>query len=207
MKTLDFMLFSFILAGSACLVSKFYDYHTFERNSNIEVKFDESYIVKKVENIKKLKIILAEKERILSIEKCKQNLDCKLIAEAIYYEARGELDKGKIAVGQVILERKNSKSFPMTIRGVIYQKNHEGVCHFSYVCDIENGIINNVFSEKALYNKSLEFAYGIIHNKYPKYVKNADHYYNPDKVERTPTWSSKMTKIAKLGNHLYLSSK
>lgn len=207
MKTLDFMLFSFILAGSACLLSKFYDYQTYERTTTIKFEFDESYIVKKIEAIKKSKLILAGQERIVSLEKCKKNIDCKLIAEAIYYEARGESDKGKIAVGQVILERKNSHSFPMTVKGVIYQKNFKGVCHFSYVCDIEKGIINNVFAEKSVYNKSLEFAYGVINNKYPKYVKNADHYYNPDKVKRTPTWAANMTKIVKLGNHLYLSSK
>ena len=202
MKSLDFFLISFVIAGTFCLTSKFYEYKVFEsiRSTNVEpITIDESYILKKIKREN-------ERKKSFAVSECKKNSDCKKIAEAIYFEARGETDIGKIAVAQLIIKRKNMKNFPNTIYGVIHQKNKYGVCHFSYVCDIEAGVIVKKFSEQKSYEKSLEFAYGVLHNKYKMYAKNADHYYNPDKVESTPNWAKSMKKVAKIGNHLYLSS-
>jgi spore germination cell wall hydrolase CwlJ-like protein len=202
MKSLDFLSISFVIAGSFCILSKFYDYKVFEANRTSEVApiaIDESYILTKIKRNN-------EMNKNFAISECKTNYDCKKIAEAIYFEARGESDIGKIAVAQVILKRKNMKNFPNTIHGVIHQKNKDGVCHFSYICDIDNGLIIKRFNETKAYEKALEFAYGVIHNKYKMYAQNADHYYNPDKVSTPPRWVKSMKKVAKIGNHLYLSS-
>jgi hypothetical protein len=43
------------------------------------------------------------------------------LTEALYFEARGETVKGQFAVGEVILNRVSSPSFPDTICGVINQ--------------------------------------------------------------------------------------
>ena len=43
------------------------------------------------------------------------------LAEAIYFEARGESIKGQFAVAEVILNRVDSRSFPDTVCGVITQ--------------------------------------------------------------------------------------
>lgn len=48
--------------------------------------------------------------------------ELKLMTCIIWCEARGESDAGKLAVGIVVMNRKESSSFPNTIRGVIYQK-------------------------------------------------------------------------------------
>ncbi len=47
--------------------------------------------------------------------------DLYLMARCIYGEARGEPYTGKVAIGAVILNRVDSKDFPNTIAGVIYQ--------------------------------------------------------------------------------------
>lgn len=47
--------------------------------------------------------------------------DIQLLARAINGEARGEVYKGQVAVGAVILNRVRSSKFPKTIAGVIYQ--------------------------------------------------------------------------------------
>jgi spore cortex-lytic enzyme len=47
--------------------------------------------------------------------------DIRLLAMAIYGEARGEPYTGQVAVGAVILNRVRHPSFPNTIAGVIYQ--------------------------------------------------------------------------------------
>ncbi len=48
--------------------------------------------------------------------------DLKLLTTIIYCEAGNQSYKGKVAVANVVLNRKKSKSFPNTIKGVIYQK-------------------------------------------------------------------------------------
>ena len=50
------------------------------------------------------------------------DLDC--MSKNIYFEAAIESTQGKIAVGQVVLNRMNSKKFPNTVCGVIKQGKH-----------------------------------------------------------------------------------
>ena len=47
--------------------------------------------------------------------------DIKLIANAVYGEARGEPYEGQVAVAAVILNRVQSSSFPNTVSGVIFE--------------------------------------------------------------------------------------
>ena len=55
---------------------------------------------------------------------CKAEL--RLMATLIFCEAGGECYAGKKAVGIVVMNRKKSKSFPNSIKGVIYQKYQFG---------------------------------------------------------------------------------
>ena len=58
------------------------------------------------------------------------------LALAIYFEARGESEDGQVAVSQVILNRVDSKRYPNTICGVVYQNAHlRNRCQFSFTCD------------------------------------------------------------------------
>lgn len=214
MKSFDFFALSFALAGTACLASQAYDSHARnefrKQNGGVvylkKMDVDESYIVSLVKNKEKRKAALAEINRKKSVAACKSDASCRIMAEAIYFEARGENPKGQISVGQVILERTKRAGFPNSIYGVVHQKNDRGICHFSYVCEIEQGVIQKRFRNGYAYTKALEYAYGVMKNQYPKYVKNADHYYNPAKVTKTPHWVAEMGKVAKVGNHLFLSS-
>ena len=49
--------------------------------------------------------------------------DLRLMSAIIYCEASGESYAGKLAVGIVVMNRKQSSKFPNTIKSVIYQKN------------------------------------------------------------------------------------
>ncbi len=48
----------------------------------------------------------------------------KCLAEAVYFEARGEAVRGQIAVAQVVLNRAFSGKYPETVCGVVYQNKH-----------------------------------------------------------------------------------
>lgn len=210
MKSIDYFALCFALAGTMCLVSKGYDNYQWNKNRNnvVEsVKIDESYIVKSMQRQAKKKIALAKIQRIKSIQSCKKDYSCKVMAQAIYFEARGESKKGQISVGQVILERTKRKGFPNTVYGVVHQKSSNGVCHFSYVCDIESGRLSSYVLDGYSFNNALEYAAGVMAHQYPRYVGKADHYYNPKKVKEKPYWVSSMSVVGSVGSHLFLDSR
>ena len=58
------------------------------------------------------------------------------LAEAIYFEARGEPVEGQFAVAEVILNRVESPKFPNSICKVVRQgTGRKHACQFSYNCD------------------------------------------------------------------------
>lgn len=78
--------------------------------------------------------------------------ELKLMSCIIYAEASGEPYAGKLAVGIVVMNRKSSKSFPNTVKGVIYQKYQFG--------PVRNGSLNRALKryEAGNFNSSSEKA-------------------------------------------------
>lgn len=66
--------------------------------------------------------------------------ELKCMAENIYFEAARESLVGKIAVGQVVLNRMKSPNYPKTICGVVHQKNGT-TCMFSWTCEEPKEIV------------------------------------------------------------------
>ncbi len=62
-----------------------------------------------------------------------RDLDC--LAEAVYYEARGESAAGQAAVAQVVLNRAHHPNYPKSVCGVVFQGGFAGECQFRFVCD------------------------------------------------------------------------
>lgn len=56
------------------------------------------------------------------------------LAEAMYYEARGEGLAGEKAIAEVVLHRTHRAGFPRSICGVVHQGEGQ-LCQFSFVCD------------------------------------------------------------------------
>ena len=53
-----------------------------------------------------------------------QENERRCMAEAIYHESKSESRQGKIAVGNVVMNRVKSQRYPDTICGVVYQRSH-----------------------------------------------------------------------------------
>ncbi|HEX4158364.1 MAG TPA: cell wall hydrolase [Rhizomicrobium sp.] len=69
-------------------------------------------------------------ERMLAEQRC--------LAEAMYYEARGEGLDGQKAIAEVVFHRMRTSGFPHSICGVVYQGAASGHgCQFSFACDGE----------------------------------------------------------------------
>src|ERR1700736_1072907 len=69
-------------------------------------------------------LAMVRKRRIPPPRRCDQEKlaqQNRCLAEAIYFEARGESWGGQAAVAQVVLNRVSSGLYPATICGVVYQ--------------------------------------------------------------------------------------
>lgn len=111
----------------------------------------------------------------------------KLLAQIINAEAGNQPYKGKIAVGNVIMNRVNSPDFPKTIKEVIYQKGQ-----FSPVA---NGSIN-----KEPNTESIQAAKDVL-NGVKVVDSNVLFYYNP-KIA-TSRWIFTRKVVANIGDHAF----
>lgn len=60
-----------------------------------------------------------------------RDLDC--MAQAVYFEARGEPALGQAAVAQVVMNRVRHPAFPKSVCGVVFQRAGHS-CQFSWAC-------------------------------------------------------------------------
>ncbi|MGP6085820.1 cell wall hydrolase [Antarctobacter jejuensis] len=121
----------------------------------------------------------------------------RCLAEALYFEARGEDIRGLFAVSEVIMNRVASKRFPNTVCGVVNQgTGRKFACQFTYTCDGRPEHIN----EPASWERVGKVARAVLDGKTPGLTKGATHYHatwvNPD-------WSRKYTKTLAHGVHIF----
>ena len=132
---------------------------------------------------------VSDARRLMAVEMVK---DISCMASVIYDEARGEPEKGKIAVGAVIMNRVKSKKSPDTVCGVTNQKRNN-ICQFSGMCKNKP----NQFDET-----SLRIATNIIRGEYDDPTKGAMYFHN-DTVR--PKWSKIYVRTTRIGNHTFYS--
>jgi spore germination cell wall hydrolase CwlJ-like protein len=122
----------------------------------------------------------------------------KCLAEAIYFEARGEPVKGQIAVAQVVLNRAFSGYYPTTVCGVVYQNAHRHyACQFSFACDGRREIIR----EPDAWERAKKIATESLDGKlWLPEVGKATHYHA---YWVRPGWVREMHKLYKLGVHTF----
>jgi len=117
------------------------------------------------------------------------------LAEALYFEARGETVKGQFAVAEVILNRVDSPNFPNTVCGVIHQGTGKRyACQFTYTCDGNPEVIR----ERGAYNRVAKVAAAILAGA-PRDLTNGATYYHTAHVK--PSWARRFAKTASIGVH------
>jgi len=122
----------------------------------------------------------------------------KCLAEAIYFEARGEPVHGQMAVAQVVLNRAFSGKYPSTVCGVVYQNAHRHLaCQFTFACD---GIAD-VIREPDMWERAKVIAAEMLDGKlWLPEIGKATHYHA---YWVHPGWVREMTKLQKLGVHTF----
>jgi spore germination cell wall hydrolase CwlJ-like protein len=120
----------------------------------------------------------------------------KCLANAVYFESRGEAVRGQIAVAQVIMNRVFSPFYPDNVCGVVNQRNRRG-CQFSYTCDG----IPNVVTEPTAWVRAKHIAHDMLVGKlWMPEVAKATHYHA---YWVHPDWVIEMKKISRLGVHTF----
>jgi spore germination cell wall hydrolase CwlJ-like protein len=122
----------------------------------------------------------------------------KCLAEAIYFEARGEAVRGQIAVAQVVMNRTFSGFYPNTVCAVVYQnKNHHLACQFTFACDN----VADVVREPDMWDRARKIAKAMLDGELwlPEVAKST--HYHAYWVH--PSWVSEMKRMYKFGVHTF----
>jgi spore germination cell wall hydrolase CwlJ-like protein len=122
-------------------------------------------------------------------------LEC--LTSAVYYEAGNEIDDGKRAVAQVVLNRARHAAFPGTVCGVVYQGSTRVTgCQFTFTCD---GSLARTPSIDG-WNRARKIAGEALAGAVYAPVGWATHYHANYVV---PYWASTLAKNAIVGAHLF----
>ena len=122
----------------------------------------------------------------------------KCLANAIYFEARGEVERGQMAVAQVILNRAFSGYYPGNVCDVVYQNAHRHLaCQFTFACDNHKDVVRT----RRAWEMATRIADDALDGKFwlPE-IGKATHYHA---TYVNPWWVRTMTKHSRIGVHIF----
>ena len=122
--------------------------------------------------------------------------DC--LAEAIYFEGRGEERESQLAIAHVVLNRASAKGAPRKTCDVIREGEElgKGRCQFSWRCDGRPDEPTN----SAAWNEALRLADTVLKGETTDPTQGA-LYFHHTKVQ--PDWTAKLRRTAAIGSHIY----
>jgi len=124
-----------------------------------------------------------------------RELEC--LAEAVYYEARGETPSGQAAVAQVVLNRVRHPAFPKSVCGVVFQGAHRKIgCQFSFACDGSMGRSR----ERGAWNRAQKIASRALSGAVMNEVGSATHFHT---TGVSPGWGPRLLKVGQVGMHVF----
>lgn len=117
------------------------------------------------------------------------------LAQALYFEARGEKIKGIYAVAEVILNRVDDPRYPSSICGVVNQGTGERYrCQFTYTCD---GRPETIVDTTA-YKRVGKIANAMMSLDQRPLTKGATHYHTK---AVNPKWARVFPRTTTIGYH------
>jgi spore germination cell wall hydrolase CwlJ-like protein len=122
----------------------------------------------------------------------------KCLAEAVYFESRGETKRGQIAVAQVVMNRVFSGYYPTNVCGVVYQNAHRyNACQFTFACDR----IKDVVTEPDMWDQARQIARDTLDGKlWLSDIGKSTHYHA---YWVHPWWVGTMRKLSRIGVHTF----
>lgn len=121
--------------------------------------------------------------------------DLGQLTEAIYSEASHLPKIQKIAIGSVLINRRNSKDFPDNFSDIIHEAANQTPCQFSIKCH-DNILINK---EDSSWINSQKIAKNLLREKYNDPTKGA--LYFKENYDATGTFKNK--QAVQIGNYIF----
>ena len=119
------------------------------------------------------------------------------LAEAIYFEARGEPLHGQFAVAEVILNRVEASEFPDSVCTVVRQGARSGgACQFSFACDGNSLRMH----EREAHRQAAKIADLMLRGAPRALTDGATHFHAR---HVNPRWSRVFPRTAEIGAHLF----
>ncbi|WP_400082373.1 cell wall hydrolase [Yoonia sp. R78084] len=119
------------------------------------------------------------------------------LAEALYFEARGESVRGMFAVGEVIMNRVDSSAYPDSLCAVINQgTGRRYACQFTYTCDGKPEVI----AEPRSWERVGKVARMLIDGAPRALTGGATHYHTK---AVNPSWAQRFPRTASIGFHYF----
>ena len=121
------------------------------------------------------------------------------LADAMYYEARGEGRAGEIAIAEVIYNRMRSRYYPSTICGVVYEGSnlHTG-CQFSFTCSGDMARRKSPVVWRRTQRLALQIVTGIVQLQNTTGGALSFH-----AVDVAPGWADTMARTTQIGHHIF----
>ena len=133
-----------------------------------------------------------------SVRAAEPHDDIRCLAQTIYFEARGEPDTGKLAVGHVVMNRVLDRRFPTDVCEVVRQGGEERryLCQFTWWCDGRSDTPRDVRA----WDQSLMFA-RMIYWGFTQDPTGGALWYHADYV--APYWKDAFKRGPKIGRHIF----
>ncbi|MDG2521965.1 cell wall hydrolase [Caulobacter segnis] len=119
------------------------------------------------------------------------------LAQAVYYEARGEAEAGQAAIAAVVMNRVRSPRYPKSVCEVVFQGAPRRGCQFSFAC---NGAMLASPPHGPAWRKARKVADAVIAGEAGHEVGNALSFH-ADYV--SPSWAAVLPRITQIGGHTF----
>lgn len=121
--------------------------------------------------------------------------DQECLANAVYFEARGESLRGQLAVAEVVLNRASSGRFPASVCGVVVQP-----AQFSFV---RRGHMPRADRSSEAWRRAVAIARLAVEGSAPRVVPASCLWYHANYV--SPSWGRRLEQSAHIGLHIFYS--
>jgi spore germination cell wall hydrolase CwlJ-like protein len=121
------------------------------------------------------------------------------LADAMYYEARGEGRGGEMAIAEVVYNRMRSGYYPRTICSVVYEGSglHTG-CQFSFTCSGDMARRKSAVVWRRTQRLALQIVTGIVQLGD---TTGGALSFHAEAVQ--PSWSDTMARTTQIGHHIF----
>lgn len=122
----------------------------------------------------------------------------RCLSDALYYEARGEGERGQKAIAEVIFTRLQKGKYGHSICAVVYEGAGQPQCQFSFTC---NGALHKT-KQYGPWMRAQQLAARILTGEEP--LKNATGgAINFHAASVDPVWAGELARTTQIGNHVF----